>query len=256
MKPLYAQYVVSFDSKHEAYLLFRLIFEDKSTKHYRIYSDKDFQEPRHFNIVETLESERADLTAWQIVLFNTWKNERNQSGHNKASSKNDLFHFSGNEESGFNCRISKKMAADIFTETEENNRSAWMADDQGCFASVSSFFQPAPEVEFYEFNKRLDSTFSNAQIDRIESLIHDLEKEMNSIWYPNKVRKAIKVHELKTLLDLSTKMDPYSALTIILKNPDVTAGYISTRTSDLLNDLQKEALSMGFGQINTMSAMG
>jgi hypothetical protein len=259
MKPLFALYVRedSFDSKDKVYVLFKVKFENNSIKEYRIYTDKDFQEPINYNfdLTETLESERSELTDWQRVLFNTWKNERNQPDYNKANSKQDVFQFWGNEENGFNCKISRNMTANVFTETEENNSSSWIADTlQGCFASAASFFQPAPEVAYYQFGKNLNSTFSNAQIDKIESLIHELEKEMDSIWYPNKDRKAIKVHELKNLLELSTKMDPQSALTIILKNPDVTAGHISSRTSDLLKELEKEEFFKEFGHMNTMSA--
>ena len=153
MKPLFARYVSedSFNSVDEAYVLFKVKLEDASIKEYRIYTDKDFQEPRNYNfdLTETLESERLELTNWQRVLFNTWIIERSQPDYNKNELKNELFHFYGNEETGFNCRISRNIAGEIFNETKENNSSSWIADTlQGCFSSAARFFNQLPRLHF------------------------------------------------------------------------------------------------------------
>lgn len=84
------------------------------------------------------------------------------------------------------------------------------------------------------------SQFNDEQLQKIINAMDCLTKEINSCWpYPNKDRKAIKVQALRELIDHSKNEDISAAINAIkVKYPDATAGNLSTRTADLLDELE------------------
>lgn len=87
-----------------------------------------------------------------------------------------------------------------------------------------------------------DDLVKQAQLQSVRDLIRKLDKEINSCWpYPNKDRKQVKLDALNELLMLAkTHSVSESANLVINKYGDkgLLEGKISTRTSDLLTELQ------------------
>lgn len=84
------------------------------------------------------------------------------------------------------------------------------------------------------------TNLSDEQILKIKNLITKLTREKASCWpYPNKDRKQNKIDGLNYLLELAkTKLVPEAISLVEVKYPEIRAGRISTRTSDLLDSLR------------------
>ncbi len=247
MKPLFALFLRrdSFQNSNgelTAFVEFGVKFDDSTIKKYKIYTDIDFQEAKSstYDATESLQA-HSELTNWLIILFNTWKEALNKGNDSKM--REDLFYFRLNGENDYSCKINENYAGSQFSNAYENKSSNSISEAwNGCVASTSSFFKPVEDVPYYQAN-RIGSTLTNEQIDRIETHINELEKEMRSFWQFNKERKGTKIEELKHLIEMSKHVDAHKAISTILENSEVSAGYLSTRTYDLLVELQKEAYS-------------
>ncbi|KTD25795.1 Uncharacterised protein [Legionella lansingensis] len=93
------------------------------------------------------------------------------------------------------------------------------------------------------------SKFSSEQLQNIQDVINQLNKEINSRWpYPNKHIKQEKVDALEELIELSKTKEIDEAIHLIEeKYKNVRSGKISTRTAALLDDL-KSQVSVGLNQ--------
>ncbi len=255
MKPLFAQYLRkdslrNSNGEETAYVEFNIKFENGTFKKYQIQTDIDFQEATSstYEATETL-SVSSENTNWLLVLFTAWKESR-QEKSDLNEIKKDLFYFTSNDEGVYCCKVSECIPTTFFPEINDiEGPELSKSSLHDFFACNSSFFKPNDEPPFYEFGNRLESTLTGEQIDKIENQIHELEKEINSFWYPRKEVKASKVAALKELLEMSTKMDAHKAISTTLNHHEATAGMFSTRTFDLLSELQKEAWSKQFGNI-------
>ncbi len=93
-----------------------------------------------------------------------------------------------------------------------------------------------------------NSTLEPEFITKIKKLITTLDKEISSCWpYPNKDRKKLKVEGLVILLEKLSNMDPDIAVSQVEKQFTnhlgvclLREGNLSTRTSDLLDEIRSE----------------
>ena len=77
------------------------------------------------------------------------------------------------------------------------------------------------------------------RISKIEKLINQLNKEINSVWYPNKDLKILKKQGLIQMLENSKQRGIYEVISDAMNRPGMLEGCTS-RTHELLKDLQEE----------------
>jgi len=107
----------------------------------------------------------------------------------------------------------------------------------------------SPNHHFFSANPHRQETnafLTEQQVKSINELIFKLTKEFKSQWpYPNKDRKKIKIDGLNQLLELCKNDTIGSAIeTVKKKYPDIIQGRLSTRTKDLLVNLQTSAIQL------------
>lgn len=98
-----------------------------------------------------------------------------------------------------------------------------------------------------ELARKIDS-YDQAKIQKIDNLINDLEKEINSRWpYPNKGLKQLKVEALKSVKTCVLNGDTFDVAVTQLKNTahyeTIIQGKHSHRFYDLLQELASNAKS-------------
>lgn len=107
----------------------------------------------------------------------------------------------------------------------------------------SGIFSPKPRPDNKPSEpKKGPSAFDEQQLQKINKTIDQLTREIQSFWpYPNKDIKQIKVNALNQLLIDAQSMTILDAIAKSKTDPRVTQGRISTRTADLLDELENAA---------------
>ena len=102
------------------------------------------------------------------------------------------------------------------------------------------FFAPTPPQPVVNPTV-MTSSLNDVQLQKINTLINQLQREIDSCWpYPNKDRKQIKVDALAALIKEAETTTLAAAMKKIVNDyPDMLKGTISTRTADILKDLQE-----------------
>lgn len=259
--PLFASFVgqdsmLNSKNKIDTYYTVQVKFDNNETKLYRFFIiEQTIQEIplESLESFESLEGERSKFNDWQTALIKVWERESRKSSYD---AKKIVYKCSFNENKGFNWLATKPNNPTHFFPPKLTSNSSWLSDTwTEITTSTYNFFKPAVEPELYKFsNDPFNPTsFKPGQIAKIVNRINELQREKVSVWSFNKELKTAKIEGLINLIEQSKDSSAFESVMQALRNPNLVAGIISTRTFDLLMELKKECSENNVSNTDTKS---